>query len=203
MTKPTLKLVQPAKTQSACASSQSDQSLHWSHVPTKPLVYPKRGKPCHTGWIYKLICVFTQVLLKVLPCASLYEILAPILTGDYFPLHYPQSLNTGSRDVTAEFVFYFFIIIKLLLILSAQQTKTNYCTNNLDPDETARTVSSGSTLFAILFLSLDWNLCLHQWTSPNSRMGESTWETQGLKHYENTLFQIYWKFHQQNLKVFG
>ena len=42
-------------------------------------------------------------------------------------------------------------------------------------------LSPGSTLFAILFFILDWNLYLDQWTNPNSRIEESTSETQGGK----------------------
>ena len=54
--------------------------------------------------------------------------------------------------------------------LPALQTKTDTCANRVDPDEKARNESSGSTLFASLFLILDWNPNLHQWTRPNSKM---------------------------------
>ena len=43
------------------------------------------------------------------------------------------------------------------LTLSAWQTKIDTCANSVDPDETApnKLISSGSTLFAILFWILD------------------------------------------------
>ena len=47
-------------------------------------------------------------------------------------------------------------------------------------------ISSGSTLFAILFLILDWNPYLDQWTSLNVTVGEPTWETRGWKNSRNT-----------------
>ena len=45
---------------SACASSQSDQSPCWSHVPSTASTLSKRKKrdPCYTGWIYRLIWIF-------------------------------------------------------------------------------------------------------------------------------------------------
>ena len=68
------------------------------------------------------------------------------------------------------------------LTLSARQTKIDSFANSVDPDETARwAVSSGATLFAVLFLILDCNVYLHQWTCPNSRTEESTTETHGWK----------------------
>ena len=49
------------------------------------------------------------------------------------------------------------------------------CANSVDPDETAH------NKFAIMFLILDWNPYLHQWTCPNSSMEKSTSGNQGWK----------------------
>ena len=49
------------------------------------------------------------------------------------------------------------IHIDIRLTFSARQIKIDTCVKSLDPDE-----KTGSTLFAILFLILDWNPFLHQ-----------------------------------------
>ena len=58
---------------------------------------------------------------------------------------------------------------------SALQTKTDPCANSVNPDKTAHyELSHKDLLFAILFLSWDWNPYLQQWICPNSRMEEPT-----------------------------
>ena len=48
-------------------------------------------------------------------------------------------------------------------------------------DGSLRAVSSGSILFAILFLIFKWHPHLQQWTYPNSEIEDSTSETQHRK----------------------
>ena len=69
------------------------------------------------------------------------------------------------------------------MTLSAQQTKTDTCTNSVDLDETAQNEPSHQDLhclpFCFFYFRLYLNPCLHQWTCPTSRMGQSTSESKG------------------------
>ena len=61
------------------------------------------------------------------------------------------------------------------------------CANIVDPDEPARNEPShlhiqfSVLLFFVCFVSVNWNPNSYQWTSPNSRMEQSTSETHGWK----------------------
>ena len=59
-TKPTRRLVQPAKIQISLHIRKFDHSFHWSHVPSTASRLIQREineNPCHIGWMYRLIRV--------------------------------------------------------------------------------------------------------------------------------------------------
>ena len=76
----------------------------------------------------------------------------------------------------------FFTLKHSVWPLSVRQTKTDTCANSVDLDETARNEPSHLDLLCLPFL-FEFRLkpYFHQWICPNSRLEESTTETQGRK----------------------